>query len=215
MVLHWQVYLPAIAGHVPSQMVRALSAFLDFCYLVRRSVIDEHTLAQIEDSLCRFHQDCAIFETTGVRATTGLCPPRQHSMVHYCYLIQQFGAPNGLCSSITESKHIKAVKEPYRRSNRYNALGQMLLTNQRLDKLAASRVDFTARGMMKGPLIPQHLQDIVASNMCSLKRKGGEVREEDEDDDEGAVEGPTYVGEVHLAKCAGWLFYSSLWAHIG
>ncbi|THH19362.1 hypothetical protein EW146_g1774 [Bondarzewia mesenterica] len=28
-----KVYLPAIAGHVPPQMVRALSAFLDFCYL--------------------------------------------------------------------------------------------------------------------------------------------------------------------------------------
>ena len=30
--------------------------------------------------------------------------PRQYSIVHYQYLIQEFGAPNGLCSSITESK---------------------------------------------------------------------------------------------------------------
>jgi hypothetical protein len=30
-----QVYLPAIAGHVPARMVRAISAFLEFCYLVR------------------------------------------------------------------------------------------------------------------------------------------------------------------------------------
>lgn len=63
-----------------------------------------------------------------------------------------FGSPNGLCSSITESKHIKAVKEPWRRSNHYNALGQMLLTNQRNDKLAASTVDFAARGMLDGPI---------------------------------------------------------------
>ncbi|OBZ69605.1 hypothetical protein A0H81_10321 [Grifola frondosa] len=42
-----KVYLPAIAGHVPSQMVQALSAFLDFCYLVRRSIIDEQTLTDI------------------------------------------------------------------------------------------------------------------------------------------------------------------------
>src|SRR5882762_245366 len=59
-------------------------------------------------------------------------------------------APNGLCSSITESKHIEAVKEPWRRSNHFNALSQMLLTNQRLDKLAASRVDFASCGMLKG-----------------------------------------------------------------
>lgn len=59
--------------------------------------------------------------------------------------------PNGLCSSITESKHIKAVKELWRRTNHHNALGQMFLINQRLNKLAAMQVDFTARGMLDGP----------------------------------------------------------------
>ena len=58
--------------------------------------------------------------------------------------------PNGLCSSIMESKHIKAVKEPWRRSNKYNALGQMLVTNERLDKLAAARMDFTRHHMLSG-----------------------------------------------------------------
>jgi hypothetical protein len=81
----------------------------------------------------------------GVR-TDGFNLPR----LHYLQLIRAFGAPNGLCSSITESKHIKAVKEPWRRSNRFNALSQMLLTNQRLDKLAAARVDFAHRGMLQG-----------------------------------------------------------------
>ena len=56
--------------------------------------------------------------------------PRQHSIIHYYALIRLFGAPNGLCSSITESKHIRAVKEPWRRSNRNEALGQMLITNR-------------------------------------------------------------------------------------
>ncbi|KAG0693141.1 hypothetical protein DFH29DRAFT_1007609 [Suillus ampliporus] len=69
-------------------------------------------------------------------------------MKHYPDLIRLFGALNGLCSSMTENKHIKAVKQPWCRSNRYNALGQMLVTNQRLDKLAALRIDFTKRGML-------------------------------------------------------------------
>ena len=59
-------------------------------------------------------------------------------MNHYLDMICLFGAPNGLCSSITEAKHIKAVKEPWHRSNRNKPLKQMLLTNQRLDKLAAA-----------------------------------------------------------------------------
>ena len=36
-----QVYLPAIDGHVPSEMVRTLRAFLEFCYLVRQNVINK------------------------------------------------------------------------------------------------------------------------------------------------------------------------------
>ena len=58
--------------------------------------------------------------------------------------------PNGICSSIMESKHIKAVKEPWRRSSRFEAMEQMLLMNQRLDKLAAAHVDFTNRKMLSG-----------------------------------------------------------------
>ncbi|KAJ7025470.1 hypothetical protein C8F04DRAFT_878470, partial [Mycena alexandri] len=64
--------------------------------------------------------------------------------------IRFFGSPNGLCSSITESKHIKAVKEPWRRSSRFNAPSQMLRTLVRLDKLAAV---LTLRGMMMGTML--------------------------------------------------------------
>ncbi|KAG1857466.1 kinase-like domain-containing protein [Suillus subluteus] len=52
--------------------------------------------------------------------------------------------------NLTESKHIKAVKEPWRQSSRYKALGQMLMTNQCLDKLTASCQDFCACGMLNG-----------------------------------------------------------------
>jgi hypothetical protein len=108
------------------------------------------------DALDRFHKHRVFFEESGVRAN-GFALPRQHSLVHYVALIRSFGAPNGLCASITESKHIKAVKEPWRRSSRFEALGQMLLTNQRLDKLAASRVDFTKRDMLDGTCLQSAL----------------------------------------------------------
>ncbi|KAG1844111.1 hypothetical protein C8R48DRAFT_750903 [Suillus tomentosus] len=143
-----KVYLPAIEGHVPTDVVRAFRALLDFCYLVRRNIITEDSLLEIEDALSRFHRYREIFRTTGVVFHFSL--PRQHSLMHYARNIRLFAAPNGLCSSITENKHIKAVKEPWRRSSRYNALGQILLTNQRLDKLSAARVDFMRRGMLTG-----------------------------------------------------------------
>ncbi|KAG2743057.1 hypothetical protein P692DRAFT_20878964 [Suillus brevipes Sb2] len=142
-----KVFLPAIAEYVPPQLVQCIAAFLDFCYLVRHHEIGEDTLTQIEEALEWFYAAREIFRDSGVRPT-GFSLPRQHALVHYSRLIQEYGAPNGLCSSITESRHITAVKWPWRRSNRYNALGQMLLTNQCLDKLGLARVDFVAQGML-------------------------------------------------------------------
>ncbi|KAI0352549.1 hypothetical protein OH77DRAFT_1408881 [Trametes cingulata] len=147
-----KVYLPAIHGYLPRDMVRAIRAFLEFCYTVRRNVHTPETMGHLKDALARFHQYREAFRVPGVREE-GFSLPRQHSMVHYEKRIWEFAAPNGLCSSITESKHIKAVKEPWRRSNRFEALGQMLLTNQRMDKLAMSRVSYEDRGMLKETLL--------------------------------------------------------------
>ncbi|KAH9162333.1 hypothetical protein EDB89DRAFT_2026206, partial [Lactarius sanguifluus] len=180
-----KVYLPAIVGYVPPQMVRAIAAFMEFCYLARRSQLDEDTLDQIDMAVARFHQEREIFVDTGVRDDFSL--PRQHSVSHYCFLIQQFGAPNGLCSSITESKHIKAVKEPWRRSSRNEPLGQMLLTNQRLDKLAATRVDLGARGILEGPLLTSSIA------IDPPRPTGGEG-------DVEAAAGITSTGDVQLAR---------------
>ena len=132
-----QVYLPAIEGHVPDEMVQAICAFLEFCYIAQHDAHDTNSLAALQDALELFHHHHEIFWKSGVCAN-GFNLPRQHFLNHYIKLIQAYGAPNGLCSSITESKHIKAVKEPWRHSSRFEALSQMLLTNQHLDKLAAA-----------------------------------------------------------------------------
>lgn len=151
--------MPTIQGHVPEGVVKAFRAFLEFCYIARRNVLDTDSLHAMADALDRFHEHRVIFEECGVRPG-GFALPRQHSLVHYIALIRSFGAPNGLCASLTESKHIKAVKEPWRRSSRFEALGQMLLTNQRLDKLAASRVDFTQHGMLDGTCLQSALTSL-------------------------------------------------------
>ena len=122
-------------------MVRAISAFLNFCYLVQCSTLNNQMLDALDSTFVWFHENHVIFEECGVHLT-GFSLLHQHSLVHYHCLIQAFRVPNGLCSSITESKHIKAVKEPWRRSSHFEALRQMLVINQRVDKLIACRVDF-------------------------------------------------------------------------
>ncbi|KAG1871546.1 hypothetical protein F4604DRAFT_1881168 [Suillus subluteus] len=145
--------------HVPTDMVCMFRAFLEFCYLVRCNIITESTLGQIQEALDRFHHYRKIFESMGIVLTLSL--PQQHSCSHYILLIRLFGAPNGLCSSITEMKHIKAVKEPWRHSSRYKALGKMLVTNQCLDKLAAARIDFKNRRMLNGTCLSATLKALI------------------------------------------------------
>ncbi|KAG1721051.1 hypothetical protein EDB19DRAFT_1962612 [Suillus lakei] len=169
-----QVYLPALEGYVPMDIICTFRALLEFCYLVRHNVITETSLNEIDDTVAHFHQYCEIFKDTEIVSTFSLLC--QHSIKHYNTLIHLFGAPNGLCSSIMESKHIKAVKEPWRRSSRYKALGQMLVTNQRLDKLTASHQDFYARGMLNGTCtkcaqsIPELSTELCIPNLADLIR---------------------------------------------
>ncbi|KAF8997257.1 hypothetical protein BDQ17DRAFT_1391906 [Cyathus striatus] len=106
-----KVFLPAIAGLVPDKMVRTIASFLEICYLVRQSQINEMTLMKIDLAVEQFYQEQEIFIET-----------------------DQFGAPNGLCSSITELKHIKA----------------MLVTNERLDKLNLFHIDLQSRKLLPG-----------------------------------------------------------------
>ncbi|KAG1889698.1 uncharacterized protein F5891DRAFT_1131776 [Suillus fuscotomentosus] len=142
-----KVFLPAITGLVPDQMVRAISAFMDFCYLACRSTLSKADLDALDDALAQFHKEHNIFIDSGVMPD-GISLPRQHALMHYRTLIELYGAPNGLCSSIMESKHIKAIKKPWRRSNRHLPLGQMLLINQRLNKLAAFKSHLAAHGFL-------------------------------------------------------------------
>lgn len=157
-------------------MIRTLRAFLEFCYIARREVHNTTTINTLSDALQRFQTHREIFVETGVRKPHST-PQRQHSLVHYARSIRDFGSLNGLCSSITESKHIAAVKKPWRRSNRYNALNQMLTINSRSDKLSAARDEFISRGMLRTSI--------------AVPQTGPPQQEDDDGDVEELQAGPT------------------------
>lgn len=176
----------------------------------------------------QFHRYRVIFQDVKVRKdtpeTATFSLPRQHSINHYRAHIENFGAPNGLCSSITESKHIVAVKRPWHRSSRYEALKQMLTINSRLDKLAAAHRHFAARGMLKGTCLSYAL-DILAAipeedegdeaddgdTGQDLQEYDGEANDNEIADRRalqmerecGAVDGPALFSDVLLASRKG------------
>jgi hypothetical protein len=124
-------------------MVKCILAFLNFCYIAWHNVLTSADLEELQDALACFHCHQGVF--VGMAGVNGdwISLPRQHSLVHYLCSIQLFGSLNGLCLSITESKHIKAAKEPWRCSSHYKALKQMLVTNMQLDKLALAGCVFS------------------------------------------------------------------------
>ena len=154
-----KVFVTSLEGFVPVDIIKAITAFLEFCYIARLDTITQTSLHALDDALHKFHHHHKIFQESGVRPT-GFSLPCQHALVHYHRHIEKFGAPNGLSSSITESKHISAVKKPWRQSNHFEALGQMLTINSRNDKLAAARVDFSSRGMLNGSCLSEALEKL-------------------------------------------------------
>jgi hypothetical protein len=92
-------------------MVYAIQSFLEFCYIARHDIITEKTLGNLKDALSHFQEHRTVFQEEGAQVGS-FSLSQQHSINHYPAMIHLFGAPNGLCSSITEAKHIKAVKEP-------------------------------------------------------------------------------------------------------
>ncbi|KAH9991335.1 hypothetical protein BJV74DRAFT_772187 [Russula compacta] len=111
--------------------------------------------------------------------------------MHYLHSIQLFGSLNGLCSSIMESKHIKAIKELWRHSSCYKAIKQMLVTNSHLDKLVSAGCIFSQLGMMEGT---------ASSYMAMVLRGPRTMEDKDDDDDVGPVASPKSLSSIELAQ---------------
>ena len=186
----------AIQAFVPAKVVKTIAAFLDFCYIARRNIITEDSLKQLNVALHEFHESRQVFSGTArPGGPSAFSLPRQHAMVHYLDHIKNFGSPNGLCSSITESKHITAVKRPWRRTNKHAALPQMLKVNERLDKIAAARADFAARGMLYDSCLVQAIKATCSDDSENpMDEDTSNETDSDISDDEIRITGSNYTG---------------------
>ncbi|TFY69251.1 hypothetical protein EVJ58_g533 [Rhodofomes roseus] len=189
-----KIWLAAIKGLVPHELVRMTHEYLEFAYRIWHPIQTDTKIKECETHLTAYHRHREFLRDAGVRPD-GFSIPRQHSHGHMPRHTWNFGALYGLCTSLTENKHIKAVKEPWRRSNRYHALGQMLLTNQRLDKLAAARVDFTARGMLDGTALSEALAASMPVFLASPRSPVADAFPDDLDDLDHPLQGPPLMPE--------------------
>ncbi|KAH6908107.1 hypothetical protein BKA70DRAFT_1104154 [Coprinopsis sp. MPI-PUGE-AT-0042] len=192
-----KVYIAAIVGYVPDTMVQCLSAFMEVCYILRRNAITASALGCANHELEQFYSLREIFIETGTRNSISL--PRQHSLMHFIKAVQLFGSPNGLCSSITESRHIEAVKKPWRRTNKNEPLLQMLQIIVRQDKMATLRRTLIAEGKLRGTTA-MHMAMEAGESGRKEPLAGDAYELDDRSNDVGPVPGPRVASSVLLSR---------------
>ena len=105
------------------------------------------------------------------------------------------------------TKHKSAVKRPWRRSSRCEALKQILRTNERNDKLSSAYVDFRQRGMLEGTASADALRGLTSEGHDNLQPNPSPIlppqqsrSPEDDEEDTFGPENDGILSEVTLAK---------------
>ncbi|KAF6762532.1 hypothetical protein DFP72DRAFT_987054 [Ephemerocybe angulata] len=176
-----KVYLTAIVGYVPPEMVRCLAAFLDVCYIFRRNAITISALEKAEERLSIFYEMRKVFIDTGVPCTV---------LFHPIY--NQFGSLNGLCSSITE------------RSNCFNALSQMLVTINRLDKMNLFCGVLERNKLLNGSVAYEMVLLFQPSDVNGNDDESSDPLFDDDDDTDDADDGTDTLNEIGPSLGRNW-----------
>ncbi|KAH8976821.1 hypothetical protein EDB92DRAFT_2012952 [Lactarius akahatsu] len=120
-------------GQLPSRLIRAARALLDFVYLAQYPSHTSKTLQRLEDCLARFHENKDIFIDLGVCEHLNL--PKIHSMLHYRSSITLFGTTDNYNTEQSERLHIDFTKDAYRATNRKDEYTQMTAWLERREKI--------------------------------------------------------------------------------
>lgn len=125
--------LPLPGGLVPSRVVKAVRAIVDFVYLAQLPSHTLETLRRLQDSLQSFHVNKEVFVDLGTRE--GFNIPKLHSMLHYASSIMLFGTTDNYNTEQTERLHIDFTKDAYRSTNRKDEYKQMTTWLERREKV--------------------------------------------------------------------------------
>ena len=127
------INLPLPSGQVPSRVIKATRALLDFLYLAQYPSHTMDTLQRLHDSLARFHENKMVFIDLGTRQNFNI--PKLHSLTHYATSILLFGTTDNYNTEQTERLHIDLTKDAYRATNRKDEYAQMTTWLERREKL--------------------------------------------------------------------------------
>ena len=125
--------LPIPYGQVSPRIITAARALLDFLYLAQLPSHSSFTLARMEESLVRFHDNKEVFIDLGIRDHFKL--PKLHSLNHYIPSIRLFGTTDNYNTEQTERLHIDTTKDAYVATNHKDEFPQMTTWTERREKV--------------------------------------------------------------------------------
>lgn len=140
------------ADAVPSDILTAIRALMDFRYLVQSPHINDADIMRISAALNEFHANKDSIVTSGIRRGKGNKVianwhiPKLELMQSIVPSIRNSGVPGQWSADVTEHAHITEIKDPARSSNNNNYDPQICRHLDRIDKclrfeLATSLID--------------------------------------------------------------------------
>ncbi|KAF8435589.1 hypothetical protein BGX38DRAFT_1079930, partial [Terfezia claveryi] len=112
--------------------IRCVHSITDFYLMTQYESHMDETISYLEKYLCVFHGTKNVFSCFHDILKEGLHYnfPKIHLISHYAEQIPKFGTLGQYSTEISETMH-KAFKDAYRRSNRVNAISQIVTTYTR------------------------------------------------------------------------------------
>jgi hypothetical protein len=120
-------------GQVSPRIVMAVRALLDFLHLAQLPSHSSHTLARMDQSLSRFHDNKEVFVDLGICDHFKI--PKLHSLIHYIPSIQLFGTTDNYNTEQTEQLHIEFPKHGYEATNHKDKYYQMTTWAEHCEKV--------------------------------------------------------------------------------
>jgi hypothetical protein len=125
--------LPVPNGQVSPRITAAVRALLDFLYLAQFPSHSPLTLARMDDSLTRFHNNKDVFIDLGICNHFNIS--KIHSLMHYTPSIQLFGTTDNYNTEQTERLHIDTTKLAFGATNHKDECNQMTTWMERCEKV--------------------------------------------------------------------------------
>ncbi|KAN0131568.1 hypothetical protein V8E53_010676 [Lactarius tabidus] len=125
--------LPVPDGQVSPRIISAVRTLLDFLYLAQLPLHSSNTLARMEESLSRFHNNKEVFVDLGTCNHFKI--PKLHSLTHYVPSIRLFGTTDNYNTEQTERLHIDFTKLAFGATNHKDEYYQMTTWLGRCEKV--------------------------------------------------------------------------------